>query len=114
MSVFGSIKSSIKNNLIAGIILVVPLVMTIFVVKWLIEFFDDLVKPLTENYIHIHIPGLGFVLSILFIFLVGLLTKNYFGKKLIHYGEQIVVRIPFVKKHLHCRKTDNYFIDHSG
>jgi uncharacterized membrane protein len=97
MSFFSSIKGNIKNNLIAGIILVVPLVMTLFVVKWLIEFFDNLIKPLTENYIHIHIPGLGFLLSILFIYLVGLLTKNYFGKKLIHYGEQIVVRIPFVK-----------------
>jgi uncharacterized membrane protein len=97
MAIFTSIKSNIKNNLIAGIILVVPLVMTIFVVKWLINFFDNLIKPLTENYIHVHIPGLGFLLSILFIYLVGLLTKNYFGNKLIHFGEQVLVRIPFVK-----------------
>jgi uncharacterized membrane protein len=97
MGMFNSIRTNIKNNLIAGIILVVPLVMTIFVVKWLIDFFDNLIKPFTENYIHIHVPGLGFLLSVIFIYLVGLLTKNYFGNKIIQYGEQFVVRIPFVK-----------------
>jgi len=96
-SVVHRIKNNIKNNLIPGIIVIVPLVITIIVLKWLINFFDDLVQPLTENYIHIYIPGLGLVVSLVFIYIVGLLTKNFFGKKLLQLGEWIVNRIPVAK-----------------
>jgi uncharacterized membrane protein len=96
-SIANRIKSNIKNNLIPGIIVVVPLVITIIVLKWLINFFDDLVQPLTENYIHIYIPGIGLVVSLIFIYFVGLLTKNFFGNKLLQLGEWIVIRIPVAK-----------------
>ena len=94
---FNRIKNNIKNNLIPGIIVVVPLVITVIVLKWLINFFDDLVQPLTENYIHIYIPGLGLVVSLIFIYFVGLLTKNFFGNKLLQLGEWVVIRIPVAK-----------------
>jgi uncharacterized membrane protein len=96
-SVVNRIKNNIKNNIIPGIIVVVPLVITIIVLKWLINFFDDLVQPLTENYIHIYIPGLGLVVSLVFIYFVGLLTKNFFGNKLLQLGEWVVNRIPVAK-----------------
>ena len=92
-----AVRGNIKSNLIPGIIVVVPLVITVIVLRWLINFFDDLVQPFTENYIHIYIPGLGLLVSLVFIYLVGLLTKNFFGKKLIQLGEWIVVRIPVAK-----------------
>ncbi|UCF63385.1 MAG: DUF502 domain-containing protein [bacterium] len=94
---FHGIKSNIKNNLIPGIIVVVPLVITIIVLKWLFNFFDELVQPFIEHYIHIYIPGLGLLISVAFIYLVGLLTKNFFGNKLIQLGEWIVIRIPVAK-----------------
>jgi len=91
------VRSNIKNNLIPGIIVVVPLVITVIVLKWLFKFFDDLVQPFTENYIHIYIPGLGLLISLVFIYLIGLLTKNFFGNKLLQLGEWIVIRIPVAK-----------------
>lgn len=94
---FHRIKSNIKNNLIPGIIVVVPLVITIIVLKWLFNFFDELVQPFIEYYIHIYIPGLGLLISLAFIYLVGLLTKNFFGNKLLQLGEWIVIRIPVAK-----------------
>jgi len=44
-----------------------------------------------------HIPGLGLVLVTLLVFLVGLLTRNYFGKKLVHLWDLMVGRIPIVR-----------------
>src|SRR4030042_917090 len=91
------IKNNIKSNLIPGIIILVPLVITIMVLKWLIGFFDALIKPVIENYIDIYIPGLGLLVSLIFIYLIGLSTKYYFGNKLIQIGEWLVVRIPVAK-----------------
>lgn len=97
MNILGNLKTSIKNNLIPGIIIVVPLVITIIVLKWLIGFFDSLIEPIVENYIRIYIPGLGLLVSLIFIYLVGLSTKYYFGTKLIQLGEGLVVKIPVAK-----------------
>jgi uncharacterized membrane protein len=97
MSIWLKVKSNIKNNLVPGIIVVVPIVISIVVLRWLIDFFDSLTRPLLQNYIHIYIPGLGLVVSIIFIYLVGISTKNYLGRKLIQTGEKLVIRIPVAK-----------------
>ncbi len=97
MNIWQKIKSNIKNNLVPGIIVVVPIVISIVVLKWLIDFFDNLTSPLIQNYVHLYIPGLGIVVSIIFIYLVGLSTKNYIGRKLIQTGERLVIRIPVAK-----------------
>ncbi len=97
MSILSRIKNNIKNNFLPGIIVVVPLVITLLVLRWLINFFDGLIQPLFENYIRIDIPGLGLLISFIFIYLVGLSTKNYFGIKLIQIGEKLLIRIPVAK-----------------
>ncbi len=97
MEIFKAVRSNIKNNLLSGLIVVVPLVISLVVFKWLIDFFDELVYPIVQNYIHIYIPGFGILISIIFIYLAGLFTTNYFGLKLIRVGEWIVVRIPVLK-----------------
>lgn len=97
MNLLSNIKTNIKNNLIPGVVIVVPLVITIIVLKWLIGFFDSLIAPVVENYINIYIPGLGLLVSLIFIYLVGLSTKYYFGTKLIQLGEGLVGKIPVAK-----------------
>ena len=97
MTLFNRVKNNIKSNLIPGIIILVPLVITIVVLKWLIGFFDSLIKPIIASYIHIYVPGLGLLLSLIFVYLIGLSTKYYFGNKLIQVGEWLVVRIPVAK-----------------
>jgi uncharacterized membrane protein len=54
-------------------------------------------KYLPETYLHIHIPGLGLILTIVLVFVVGLLTRNFVGRKLVHLGEKIVDRIPIAR-----------------
>jgi len=54
-------------------------------------------KYLPETYLQIHIPGLGLILVVILVFVVGLLTRNFIGRKIVHLGENIVDRIPLVR-----------------
>ena len=52
---------------------------------------------LPETYLQIHIPGLGLILVVILVFVVGLLTRNFIGRKIVKLGENIVDRIPLVR-----------------
>ncbi len=91
------IKLNIKNNFLSGLVVIIPLTLAIAVLIWLFRFFDNLAKPLVQNYLPIYVPGLGILLGLLFIYLIGALTKNYLGRKLLYWGELIVTRIPIAK-----------------
>ena len=54
-------------------------------------------RYLPETYLHIHIPGLGLILVVFLVFAVGLLTRNFVGRKMVHLGEKIVDRIPLAR-----------------
>jgi uncharacterized membrane protein len=54
-------------------------------------------KYLPETYLQIRIPGLGLILVVILVFVVGLLTRNFIGRKIVHLGENIVDRIPLVR-----------------
>lgn len=97
MIVFNNLKANLKNNLISGLVIVVPVVISILVLKWLIDFFDQLLHPLLMQFTSRYIPGLGLIISLLFIYFVGLFAKNYLGSKVIAMGEWILVRIPVAK-----------------
>lgn len=94
-------KSFIKKYMIAGILVVVPVVATIWVLKTLIVWLDGLpysflpygLQP--ETIIGFRIPGIGLFLTIALILLAGVLTRVYIGKKLIGMGDKIFERLPF-------------------
>ncbi len=54
-------------------------------------------KYLPETYLQFYIPGLGLILVVIIILVVGLLTRNFIGGKIVRFGENIVNRIPFVR-----------------
>jgi len=61
------------------------------VVAFIIRKFE---LPLPEDF---RVPLLGFVLISIFIFFIGLMAKNFFGKKIVAAGDQLVKRVPFVR-----------------
>jgi len=74
----------------------------VYVVWGLIRAMDAILKYipakyLPETYLQIHIPGLGLILVVILVFVVGLLTRNIIGRKIVHLGENIVDRIPLVR-----------------
>ncbi len=97
MSFYQSLKNRLKNYFISGLVVTVPVIITVVVLRAIFNFFDRLFLPVVEHYFHIRIPGLGIVLGVVFIFIVGVFTRNYFGTKLVQLGEWIVSKIPIAK-----------------
>jgi uncharacterized membrane protein len=86
---------SIKRRIFAGLLAIVPIAVTFWILKFLFSFTDGLAAPFLKGF-GIEIPGLGIILTILFIFILGLLVTNVLGRALFSWGEQILTRLPIV------------------
>lgn len=91
-----------KKYFITGLLIWIPLVITVWVVSAIVGTMDQSLHLLPQS-IHpdkllgFHIPGAGTVLTLLVIFFTGLVTANIIGQKLVRFWEAILARIPIVK-----------------
>ena len=90
-----------KKYFITGLLIWIPLVITIWVLKLVVDMLDQtlLLLPLalrTESWLGMHIPGLGVLLTLLIVFLTGAVTANLIGQRLVHFWHEILHRIPVV------------------
>lgn len=93
------LRTILRNYFLTGLLVVVPISVTCYVIWILIKAVDSILKfvpakYLPETYLNIPIPGLGLSFVVIIVFAVGLLTRNIIGSKMIHLGEKIVERIP--------------------
>ncbi|MCP4126887.1 MAG: DUF502 domain-containing protein [Gammaproteobacteria bacterium] len=91
-----------RRYLIAGLLIWVPLGITIFVVRLLISWLDGSILLIPEAYrpenlIGYAIPGLGVLLSIFVVMFTGLLAANLFGRKLVKLWEGLLSHVPLVR-----------------
>ncbi|MCL4425718.1 MAG: DUF502 domain-containing protein [Firmicutes bacterium] len=86
-----------RNYLLAGLIVLFPIYATYYVIIVLFNFIDGMLRPLIDRYLPYHIPGLGALLTIGIVFLTGLLATNFIGRQIIRYGENLLLRMPFVR-----------------
>ena len=93
----------IRNYFLTGLILVGPLYITVNLTWWFINWVDDLVRPLIpvacrpETYLPIKVPGSGLIIAFAAMTLLGFLTANFVGRKLVEFGENILNRMPVVR-----------------
>ena len=90
-----------KKYLITGLLIWIPLVITIWVLKLVVDVLDQslLLLPAalhTENWLGVHIPGLGAILTVFIVFLTGVFATNFFGAQLVELWHEILHRIPVV------------------
>lgn len=95
-------QSRMKKYFITGLLVLVPLVITIWVLKSLIGVMDQSLLLLPDAW-HPHalfgrdIPGLGAILTIAIVLTTGVVATNFFGRQLIHLWEKLLNRVPVVK-----------------
>jgi uncharacterized membrane protein len=102
-------KTSIKSYIIAGLLIWVPLVITLWVLNLLVSTMDQSLQLLpqallTENWLGIHVPGQGVILTVLIVFFTGVLVANMLGQRLVQFWEGILARIPIVNTIYHSVK----------
>lgn len=93
----------LKGKFLAGLFVVIPVGITIFILKFLFNFADGILGShldyLLELLIHrdLHIPGLGMITGALVIYLAGLLATNVLGNQLLHSADELLSHIPLVR-----------------
>jgi uncharacterized membrane protein len=97
------IGKHIKSKFFTGLILLIPLIVTLYLIYVIISFFEPLVGPLVKNILfrltgrEIYVPGIGFVVFIIVTYVTGMIASNYFGKIALSRGERLLKGIPVVK-----------------
>jgi len=91
----------VKKYFITGLLIWIPLVITIWVLKVIFGALDQslLLLPLefrTESLLGVHIPGLGVILTLLTVFVTGVFATNLFGAQLVQLWHDVLQRIPVV------------------
>ena len=87
-----------RSKLITGLIALVPLVVTFLVLRLVFQWLDGLAQPLIKEVFQAKddIPGLGIVLTLLTVYLAGLLASNVLGGRLIRRGHDVLVGLPII------------------
>jgi uncharacterized membrane protein len=91
----------VKKYLITGLLIWIPLVITIWVLKIVVDLMDQSLLLLPESWrpdfwLPVHIPGLGAILTIAIVLATGVFATNFFGAQLIELWHDILHRIPVV------------------
>ena len=98
-----SIIAQMRSNFLTGLIIVAPVVITIYLTWTIITFVDDKIVPLVPSvynpstYIDYDIPGFGLFVFVFFTIIVGYFTKNLFGRQLVRMAEGWVDRMPVIR-----------------
>ncbi len=95
-------KNKIKKIFLTGIVAIIPIGVTIYILYFIVGVMGKLVKIIPPRFhpdqlFAFHIPGLDIVITIIIIFIVGLITKSYIGNKLVGWGEFVLGKIPIVR-----------------
>ena len=90
-----------KKYLITGLLIWIPLVITIWVLKLIVDALDQTLLLLprefrTEDWLGLHVPGMGVVMTLVIVLLTGLFATNLLGARLVHMWHDILQRIPVV------------------
>jgi len=92
---------SIRNYLIGGLLVWIPIMVTVWVVRFLARILDQSLLLLPppwrpEALFGTYVPGLGVILSLLLLLLTGVVVKNLFGGRMVRGLESLVRRIPVI------------------
>ena len=94
--------TTLRRYFVAGLLVWIPLVITMWVLKLLVDLMDQSLLLLPQDYrsdalFGFHVPGLGIILTAAIVLSTGALAANLFGRKVLNLGNELVSRIPIVR-----------------
>ena len=97
MAILGPVGRKVRGQFLAGMLITLPLGLTVGVFVWLFNSIDGWLQPIIAQVSGYTIAGVGFGITIVFIYLVGVIASNVVGRRLIGYGESALGRIPIAR-----------------
>jgi len=91
------IINTLKKYFLSGMLVVVPLILTYILLKFLFESIDDILGPAIEHLFGFYIYGLGVLSTVLIILLAGLLTRNIIGSRLYRIWDKFLAKVPLIR-----------------
>ncbi|MDP1953428.1 MAG: DUF502 domain-containing protein [Polaromonas sp.] len=94
--------AAIRRWLLAGLLVLVPLAVTVWLLNWIISTLDQTLQILPGDWhpdklLGVHIPGFGVLLALAIVLSIGAVASNFFGKKLVRWWDALLSRIPIVR-----------------
>jgi uncharacterized membrane protein len=92
-----------RNYFLTGLVVVGPVMITVYVAWYVVSAFDQWVKPYIprvynpDSYLPFAVPGAGLLFAVIFVTLIGALAANLIGRSLIGAGEEMLDRMPIVR-----------------
>ena len=92
----------LRKWLFAGLLVLVPLIVTIWVLDWMVSTLDKTLQILPvawqpDQVLGLHVPGLGVLFALLVLLIIGALASNFIGNKLVSWWHALLSRIPVVR-----------------
>lgn len=94
--------AALRKWLLAGLLVLVPLIITLWVLQWVVSTLDQTLKILPSSWqpdqlFGFHIPGLGVIFALVVLLSIGALASNIIGKRLVNWWHALLHRIPVVR-----------------
>src|SRR6201989_2615585 len=97
------IMDLLRRYSLTGLVVAGPVAITLYLTWWFVTWVDGLVRPFVpvayraETYLPVPVPGTGLIIAVFALTLLGFLTANLVGRKLVDYGERLLGRMPVVR-----------------
>jgi len=91
------LRDSFKKYFITGLLVIIPIWATYYVLSGLLGVIDNLLGDLPGYFLGLKFPGLGIITLVLFVLFVGVLSANYIGKNVVRYNDILMQRVPLVR-----------------
>lgn len=108
LDIFVRFKKNVRNKLLAGFFVVLPIFVTFTIIKFMFSFFGERLLPIIKRHVkhEFIIPEsiidpvlifIGIIITFIALYFIGLFASNFFGKKMIAFYERIIHNMPLVK-----------------
>src|SRR5215510_5767436 len=97
------IMARFRRYFLTGLVVAGPVAITLYLTWWFVTWVDGLVRPFVpvayraETYLPFPLPGTGLIIAVFALTMLGFLTANLVGRKLVDFGERLLGRMPVVR-----------------
>lgn len=95
---WGWLGKKLRTQFGTGILIVVPIGVTILIFVWIFVVLDNILQPVIRSIWGRTVPGVGFGVTIVIIYLAGVIASNIVGRRVIHYGESLLAKVPAARQ----------------
>jgi uncharacterized membrane protein len=87
----------LRRSFLAGLVVTVPLIISVAALVWIFGIIDGFTAPLASRVLGRDVPGLGIVVTLVFVLLVGAIATNVIGRRILATAESWLLHVPVFK-----------------